>query len=133
MTIVLDANAAIEVVLQRPFSKKIEELLSKAEWVIAPELFIYEVSNVFWKYYTLQKQPKEQCESALKEALQLPDEYFQGEDLALEAFAWSCLTRLPTYDMYYAVLARRYDATLVTLDKSLKAACKQQSVQVFST
>ena len=132
MTIVLDVSGAVEVVLRRAHAKKIEALLIKAEWVITPELFICEASNVFWKYYAIQKRPKEQCEAALKEMLELPDEYFSGEDIALEAFALSCLTRLPVYDMYYAVLTRRYDATLVTLDRGLRAACEQQSIKVFS-
>lgn len=132
MTLVLDVSGAVEVVLGRSHAKEIEALLIKADWVVAPELFIYEASNVFWKYYAIQRRPKEQCEAALKETLALPDEYFPGEDLALEAFAWSCLTRLPTYDMYYAVLARRYDATLVTRDRQLEAVCQQHNVRVVT-
>jgi len=59
MIITIDVSAAIEVVMGRPKQKKIIDILEKAEWIIAPSLYIYEASNVMWKYNILQKYPVE--------------------------------------------------------------------------
>jgi len=40
MIIILDSSAAVEVVLNREYSKKFSDLLSNAEWVIAPDIFL---------------------------------------------------------------------------------------------
>ncbi|CAK8712925.1 hypothetical protein GMJAKD_02190 [Candidatus Electrothrix aarhusensis] len=47
MIAVLDASAAVEVVLQRPMAGHLNRYLSEADWVVAPTLFISEVTNVF--------------------------------------------------------------------------------------
>ncbi len=50
MTIVLDASGAIEIALENSLSKQFKEILQKADLVIAPDTFISEVTNIFWKY-----------------------------------------------------------------------------------
>ncbi len=45
MIAVLDAGAAVEIVLGRNAAEKLSEHLIQAEWVIAPTFFIAEVSK----------------------------------------------------------------------------------------
>ncbi len=42
MIIILDANAAIEIVLQRENSKRLLDHIEDAEWILAPGLFLRE-------------------------------------------------------------------------------------------
>jgi predicted nucleic acid-binding protein len=132
LIIILDASAAIEIVLQRNPSNPFENYLTESEWIIVPGLFIAEVSNVFWKYYKFGNLPLEQCEKAIEYALDLPDEYCDDRTLYREAFSLGCKVSKPVYDMFYLVLARRYNGYLLTLDKTLANEAKKQSVRVLS-
>jgi predicted nucleic acid-binding protein len=129
--IVLDASAAIEIVLQRKASKSFENHLAESDWIIVPALFISEVSNVFWKYFKFGNLSLEQCEKALEYAINLPDEYSDDRSLYREAFSLGCTIGKPVYDMFYLVLARRNNGYLLTLDKSLATEAKKQSVRVI--
>ena len=132
MILILDASAATEIVLQRKKHKSFEKYLAEADWITSPGLFIAEVSNVFWKYHKLADLPLEQCEKAIEFAINLPDEYCDDLTLYKEAFSLSCKVGKPVYDMFYLVLARRNSGHLLTLDKSLAAEAKKQSVRVIS-
>ena len=131
MIVVLDASAAIEVVLQRDFASQIAEVILKADWVIAPNLYISEVANVFWKYQKLAHHPYEECEKNIDQAIALPDEFITEIDLYREAFNVACMLSHPVYDMMYLVLARRHSAILLTKDKKLSAAAKKSGLRVL--
>ena len=53
MIIVLDTSAAVEIVLQREHAIYLGRKVAEADWIIAPSLFIPEITNVFWKYYSM--------------------------------------------------------------------------------
>jgi len=131
MIIVLDTSAAIEIVLQRSHAISFGENVAQADCVIAPTLFISEVTNVFWKYYVFKDMPLELCEQAIDGAVSLPDEFISEKDLYKEAFQLGCLTQKPIYDMYFLVLARRNNGYLVTLDNSLKEVAKKNSIRLI--
>ena len=57
MIIVLDTSAAVEIVLQREHAIYLGRKVAEADWIIAPSLFIPEVTNVFWKYYLFNDMP----------------------------------------------------------------------------
>lgn len=50
MTVVLDASAAIAVVLGTRQAEQFIPQLERADLVMAPDIFIAEVCNVLWKY-----------------------------------------------------------------------------------
>jgi predicted nucleic acid-binding protein len=52
--LVLDAGAAIEVVLGRGKALEFERLLGDADQVLAPDLIVSEVVNTIWKYHQFQ-------------------------------------------------------------------------------
>ncbi len=131
MIIVLDASAAIEVVLRRKRASVFGQNILDADWVISPTLYVSEVSNVFWKYHQYHNLPIEECEKGLVHALSLPDEFSDDRDLCLEAFSLSCITQRPVYDMFYLVLARRHNGYLLTMDRSLRQVAKKQSIRIL--
>lgn len=119
MIAVIDTSAAVAVALDRPDSKKLQTALADAEQVVAPELFAAEVVNTFWKYHHVQSMPLPECQDALDDALAIPDELVAHHELCREVFSAACHSGSPAYDLFFLVLARRYDAILLTLDAKL--------------
>ena len=130
MIAILDASAAVDVVLNPSKADAIEPLMSDAEWVLAPTLFVSEVTNVFWKYYTFHDVSMEVCEKGMARALALPDSFSEDNELQAEAFGMACLTRRSVYDMMYLVLARRHNGILLTQDRSLQQVARQHGVRI---
>lgn len=132
MIVVLDTSAAVEVVLRKKGASVLAQHIANADMVIAPDLFISEITNVFWKYYQFAGLPMEQCEAALGNAMSLPDDFVSSTDLYEEAYAMACLTKSTAYDMFFLILARRCNAFLMTIDLELKRHAKKHSVRVIA-
>ena len=131
MIVVLDACAAVEVVLRRPRAGDLSALIAEADWVIAPHLFVAETSNTVWKYHKYADLSSRDCERLLESALTLPDDLIDEHDMYREAFRLSCTLDHPVYDMLYLVTARRHDAMLLTLDRKLIRAAGRCAVASF--
>ncbi|MEA3468748.1 MAG: type II toxin-antitoxin system VapC family toxin [Thermodesulfobacteriota bacterium] len=130
MIAVLDASAAIEIVLQREQTEKFTSYVIDADWVISPILFIAEVTNVFWKYQKLVDFPFLVCEKGIEQAIGLPDDFIDEKDIWREAFKLACNLNHSVYDMLYLVVARRNNGTLLTLDKKMIKAAQKCSIEV---
>lgn len=130
MILVLDTNAAVEVLLQRQEADRLSNEIVRAEWVLVPSLYISELCNVFWKYHQFDSLSRGSCERAVSQGLLIPDTFSDDRELHREAFAMACLCRRPVYDMLYLVLARRHSAYLLTLDKTLKELAAKHDVLV---
>lgn len=50
MTVILDASGAVEIALGNKNATLYLSHLKKADIIIAPDIFVSEVTNVFWKY-----------------------------------------------------------------------------------
>jgi len=131
MIVVLDASAAMEVVLRRALAERLAGHLVEADWVIAPNLFVSEVANTVWEYQKFADLSYRACERALEQALALPDDFINEYDMYREAFRLSCTLDHPVYDMLYLVTARRHDGMLLTIDSKLAKAAAKCSVEVF--
>jgi predicted nucleic acid-binding protein len=129
--LVLDASAAIEVVFGRGKAASFTEALDGAEEVLAPELFIAEITNVVWKYHQFEHRSLNDCDQALDFAGRLVDTLVSCRDLQREAFLLARTTRRSAYDMFYVALARREDATFLTLDTSLKKEAQRQGIRTL--
>ncbi len=132
MIAVLDASVAIEVVLQREKAEKFVSSIAEADWVITPNLFIAEVTNVFWKYQKFANLPFLVCEKGIEQAISLPDNFITEQDLYREAFKLACNLNHSVYDMLYLVIARRNNATLLTLDQKLLQTASKCSIEVVA-
>ncbi|MBC8453846.1 type II toxin-antitoxin system VapC family toxin, partial [PVC group bacterium] len=130
MIIVLDTSAAVDLILNPSLNNTEAQILAEAKWVLAPTLYISEVSNVFWKYHNFHNLPQEKAEQGIELALKLPDSLANDSELFKEAFSMSCITKHPVYDMMYLVLARRNNAILLTKDRRLKTIAEKHDVRI---
>jgi predicted nucleic acid-binding protein len=127
--LVIDASAAIEIILQRSKSRHFTSVLNSADRVSAPDLLVPEIVNTMWKYYHFQKLSLSVCDSAIGTALGLVDSLVSCKDLHHEAFLLARSLRRPAYDMFYLALAQREDAAFLTADMALKKVAEQQGIQ----
>jgi predicted nucleic acid-binding protein len=130
MTAVLDVSAAIEILLQKEKKELFNATYEKASWVIAPDLYIAEISNVVWKYYKSGLISHMECIQYVEDGIELIDDYFPSKELWKEALGEGIKNIHSIYDMYYAVLARRNDATLITNDSKLSLICNKLNIEV---
>jgi len=130
MTVVLDVSAAIEILLQKEKKELFNATYEKASWVIAPDLYIAEISNVLWKYYKSGLISHMECIQYVEDGIELIDDYFPSKELWKEALGEGIKNTHSIYDMYYAVLARRNDATLITNDSKLSLICNKLNIEV---
>ena len=119
MITILDASAAVAIAMNLPESTKFQPNIDTSDVVIAPDLFVAEVSNAIWKYVRAGIMDSDQGSCALERAVSLVDTFEPGQGLYREAFALSVDYLHPVYDALYLVLARRHNGVLATLDKCL--------------
>ena len=129
MIVVLDASAAIELLLNRKASPIIGQVLDEADHITVPDLYIAEVSNAIWKLASNLGDETYPLD-LLDDAAALPDEIVASRELYREAFALSILKRHPVYDSLYAITARRSGATLLTLDRRLASIATSEGIVV---
>jgi len=131
MNLVIDASAAIGLVLAMPGSEIFSAPLKQAALVITPDLFVSEVCNAIWKYRKADLIPMTRCEQLLEQALSLPDRIESSTALHIEAFALSCRHLHSVYDALYLVLARRNNAVILTMDRRLAILAEKLEIEVI--
>jgi predicted nucleic acid-binding protein len=130
MICVLDASAAIELFLKRPRAKVLHDLISDANLVVAPDLYCSEISNVFWKLQKAKELSREDCEKGINICLSIVDDLVPTSELAQEVFAAAIVYNMTAYDMFYAVVTRRYNGRLLTIDQRLKETAQKMNLSV---
>jgi predicted nucleic acid-binding protein len=130
MTNVLDVSAAIEIILLKDKSSKFIDEYNKGNWIIAPDLYVSELSNVLWKYYKAKTITHEECIQYVDDGINMIDSFFDAKEYWKEALAEGIKNNHSIYDMYYAILARRNDAQLITNDKQLAEISKKMKIIV---
>jgi predicted nucleic acid-binding protein len=131
VTVVLDASAGIEVVLNRSRSNEIASILESSKRVYTPGLYKAEVTNALWKYLRFGQIKKEEAKEALRIALGLIDEYINIQDYTDEVLSESVRLNHSAYDIFYLVLARRTGSTLITLDKKFRSLASGEGLDVI--
>jgi len=129
MIIILDVSAAIEIVLQKEKKDLFNKRFREASWVLAPGLFVSEISNVLWKYYKAKINSHEDCIQYVEDGINMIDDFIEGKELWKEFLSEGIKNNHSIYDMYYAVLARRNDAVLITNDSSLAKISKKLKIE----
>lgn len=119
MITILDASAAVAIAMNLPESIKFLPNIDTSDVVIAPDLFVAEVSNALWKSVRAGMLDSEQGSIVLERSVMLVDTFEPGQMLYKEAFALSVDHQHPVYDALYLVLARRHNGVLATLDKRM--------------
>jgi predicted nucleic acid-binding protein len=130
MIAILDVSAAIEIILKKDKALRYEGICQTASWVIAPGLYIAEISNVLWKYNKAKLINHEECIEYVESGINLIDDFIDLNDLWKESLGEGIKNNHSIYDMYYAILARRNEGTLITNDKELAAICKNMKIDI---
>jgi len=117
---VLDASAAVRLILGDPAAAAVAEEIREAAVVLAPELMLTEVANTLWKLQQAGHLADLDPQQLLAEARDLVDRVEADRHLQAEALALACHHDHPVYDCLYLTLARREAATLISLDRRLQ-------------
>jgi predicted nucleic acid-binding protein len=127
---VLDVCGAIEILLQKEKADKFYKVLNESSLVLAPDLYISELTNALWKYYSSRILTKDECVQYIRDGLDYVDYFTDSGEIWEEAFAEGVQNAHSIYDMFYLVATRRNSGTLITNDSTLAAICKKNHVQV---
>ena len=127
---VLDASAALHVVMRLPTAEPVIDELEQANIVLAPQLYFSETANALWKYVSHNQLSAEQAIERYQDVCALPDEAISDQTLALEALSLASANNHPVYDIIYVVLARRNACGVLTKDSRLAKLLESTGVMV---
>ena len=130
MTVVLDASGAVEIALENSRSEQFKEILQRADLIIAPNTFVSEVTNVFWKYRRFSNFSDEICLSGIEFCINLIDDFIDSRELWRESYFEGIRNQSTTYDMFYLVTARRNSGAVISMDKKLNAIAEREGLKI---
>ena len=130
MTSVIDVSGAMEIILQKENAGKYDDILQKSSIVLAPDLYVSELTNTFWKYHRAKVCTKDECIQYILDGINLVNEFVNTRELWQEAFSESVSNGHSAYDMFYLVVARRNNGILITSDSVLAEICKKNHIEV---
>ncbi|MDO4503084.1 MAG: type II toxin-antitoxin system VapC family toxin [Coriobacteriia bacterium] len=126
--IILDANAAFAMVIATPEGEALWDFVLRGEKILAPEVMKQELLNVVGKYVRAGLATERAAMSWYEKGVSLVDGFVSMEDARAEILHEATRFGRPVYDMHYLVLARRFNATLFTLDGKLSEICERCGV-----
>lgn len=129
MTVVCDASVAVESAMDGPGSKETENTLADFDTIIAPDLYVSEITNAFWKHHRIKGVDVASCENGIRQCLAIPDTLVDSRYLVKAAFYIACTSRHSSYDCFYLACAQEYQATLLTMDKKLARVAKKLNIE----
>ena len=117
----LDASAALELLLQTRLGSRVaERALAAEESLHAPHLLDIEVAQVMRRYTLAGELPVARAAEALDDFADLPITRYAHADLLSRV--WSLRESLSAYDAVYVALAEALQSPLVTTDRKLARA-----------
>lgn len=128
MNIVLDASAAVKIILEK--NDDLIEICKSAERLIAPSLYFAEIGNVFVKYHrfddleiSICNQYIELCRALITDWVEIPDDH---ESI----FHFAIKYELSFDAAIYCVTALNTSSLLLTLDKKLYKVAEDLKINV---
>ena len=126
--IVLDCSAAVNMVNKTVEGDALQSLILPNEKTIASDLFFIEAASAVGKYIKTGAFSEKEALERLLDIVDSVDEFIPIKENYIEAFHESIRLQHSVYDMLYFTLARRYGATLLTLDAKLLKLCEEQGI-----
>ncbi len=124
MRLVMDASAAVRLVMRAEATEKLLDQIAAASVVIAPSLYASEVANALWKYVKTGNLALEVALDRYAEAIDLIDDFTPDWELTTEALTEATRYQHPVYDLLYVILARRKGCAILTMDRRLSTLVK---------
>jgi predicted nucleic acid-binding protein len=121
--IVPDASLVIKSILPNPELQSCQAVLAryKGSYLVAPALWVYEITSTFTKAVHFDQIPAEEGRAAIRQALALGVQVIvPDETQSLLAYSWALmLKRASTYDCFYLAIAEALQAEFWTADRRL--------------
>lgn len=115
--IVVDANVAIKWIVEQPHYEHAREIVAKGTFLMAPGMFVSEVTSTLWSYTRNRTITVDQAQNGLALILGQISLFEQDASLAEEALTKGSELNYAPYDCFYLVLAVRRAVPFVTADK----------------
>ncbi len=131
MIAVLDANAAVRLALGQDNHEIASKTLKEAEWVVAPSIYIYEISNAMWKYHQAELISKTTLKEKVLNCAELIDEMIPANELYIECYEMACRWGHPAYDMAYLAVCLRKEAGLISFDKKILQVAEKLNIECY--
>ena len=77
----------IEIIFQREKDNTFKSIYHQGTWIIAPDLFIAEITNVLWKYYKAGLISHIDCIQYVQDGIDMIDDFMETRELWKEALA----------------------------------------------
>jgi predicted nucleic acid-binding protein len=126
---VLDASAAVHLVMNGEHASWLAAKLEEAALVTAPDLFCSEVASALCKYVRAKDLTLDAAILRYDECTHLVDSLIPGRTGTVEALSAAARHRHSVYDMMYAVLARRSSALVITMDRSFALTLREMEIE----
>ena len=130
MIVSIDVCGAMEILMQREKAEKFGKALQEATLVVAPDLYVSELTNIMWKYHRAELLNSDECIQYIQDGINYIDKFVGSKDLWQEAFSEGLNNSHSIYDMFYMATTKRYDATPITTDSVLAKICKNNNVKI---
>ena len=131
MITVLDASAAVEIALNLEKAELFKKCINEADLVLAPNTYPSEICNVFWKYQNFSKLDAGKCGKGIDYCIDLIDDFVDTTLMCREVYGEAVKYKHPVYDLFYLVLARRQNATLITKDKKMQLIATSMKISLL--
>jgi predicted nucleic acid-binding protein len=115
--IVVDANVAIKWTIDQPLRAQARSLVSCRDVLVAPAMFVGEVTSAIWQYVRAGQISEEQGQQGLSLIVAQIAVFEDDADLAANALAIGLELKCAPYDCFYLVSALRRSTSLVTADR----------------
>jgi predicted nucleic acid-binding protein len=129
MEVVVDASVAAKWFAPEPGSRAAAEVLEGAQRIVAPDLIVTELANVFVRKIALGAFTLAQARGAFYGLDDLIDDIVPTRPLALPALRIAAELGHPAYDCFYLALAQARDIEFVTADRQLARAVARISLR----
>jgi predicted nucleic acid-binding protein len=129
MTAVLDVSAITQILLHNAKMDKFNAVLQESALVLAPDSYISELTNTFWKYRTAKTFTEAECLRQIHNGLEYVDHFVNSNELWQEALHEGVANNHSVYDMLYLVIARRNNGILISNDGPLVKICGKLNIQ----
>jgi predicted nucleic acid-binding protein len=130
MTGSIDVCGAMEILLRKEKADKFGKILQEAELIIAPDLYISELTNTLWKYHRANLLTKDECVQYIQDGINYVDKFISSKELWQEALSEGINNGHSIYDMFYMVVTRRNGSILITNDSVLATICKNNNIRI---
>jgi predicted nucleic acid-binding protein len=116
---VIDASAAVEVLLDSDLAPRVRAIFGSEE-LVAPDLINAEIVSSLRRFVASGQVSRERADAAIEDLAQSPIERVLTTTLLTEV--WSLRDRLSAYDAHYVALAQALGCGVVTTDLRMSRA-----------